>query len=209
MRRVTLLVPRGAEAATVRRARPHARVVEIPAGAAAARALPSFEEGETAIIVGLCGALRDLGVGDVAIYRRIAGFDDATLDDALAARLTALLPHAHRADAYTTDHMVTTIGERRRLAARHDADVVDMEAAPLAVALAQRGVSCAMVRVVSDDASRNLPPLQEAIGPDGTLRPQRIALAFLRRPVAAYRFVRDVQRALRTLSGVARVLGTR
>jgi nucleoside phosphorylase len=210
MRRVTLLVPRGAEAAAVRRARPHVRVVELPPGAAAARALPAFAADEAAIVVGLCGALRGLTVGDVAIYRRIAdGAATLAPDPALAASLGALLPRAHAVGACVADHVVTTIAERHVLAERHDADVVDMEAGVLGRALAERGVPFAMVRVVSDDASRELPALERAIGQDGRLRPALIALAFLLQPRAAFAFVRDVQRALGTLSGVARTLGTR
>jgi hypothetical protein len=101
---------------------------------------------------------------------------------------------------------VAAIAERRALAARYDADVVDMEAAHLAWALTVRNVPYAMVRVVSDDAEHELPALRGAIGPDGRIRPARIALAFARRPLAAFAFVRDVRRALATLRDLARTL---
>ena len=71
-RPLTFFVPRGAEAAAVRRARTSARVVELPAGGAAAGALPAFGADETVVVLGLCGALRRLRAGDVAVYGRIA-----------------------------------------------------------------------------------------------------------------------------------------
>ncbi len=104
------------------------------------------------------------------------------------------------------DHVVTTRAERRTLAERYDADVVDMEGAHLAAALAAQGVRFAMVRVVSDDASRDLPALQGAIRADGRVDGARIALAFARSPWGAFRFARDVRTALARLTAVARAL---
>jgi Phosphorylase superfamily len=209
MTRATILVPRGAEAAAVRRGAREARIVEIPAGAAAASELPAFAPGEIAVVLGLCGALRDLGVGDVAIYRTVRDPSKTiALDPPTIAALAARLPHARIVDACASDHVVTTRAERRALAARYDADVVDMEAAHLAWALTVRGVSYAMVRVVSDDAARELPALGDAIAPDGTIRPARIALAFARRPLAAFAFVRNVRTALTALSALARGLSS-
>jgi nucleoside phosphorylase len=207
MTRTTIMVPRGAEAAAVRRSARGARIVEIPAGAAAASALPSFAPGEVVVVVGLCGALRDLGVGEVAIYRSVRDPSKTiALDLPTIGGLAARLPQARIVDACAADHVVTTTAERRALAARYDADVVDMEAGHLAWALTVRGVSYAMVRVVSDDAARELPALGDAIAPDGTIRPARIALAFARRPLAAFAFVRNVRKALAALSDLARVL---
>jgi uridine phosphorylase len=107
---------------------------------------------------------------------------------------------------YTAASVVTSVNEKRRLAQRTGAAVVDMEGVALAAALAARGLRPAMVRVVSDDAEHDLPPLEGAIDASGTLRPERVALAFARRPLAAVRFARDAQRALAALERVARAL---
>ncbi len=208
MARMTILVPRGAEASAVRRAGPAARIVELPAGAAAASALPAFEDGETVVVLGLCGALRRLETGDVAIYARVA--DDArtlALDRALVDSLIAALPGALVVNACTAERVVTTTAARTSLARRFDADVVDMEGTHLAAALGAHGVRFAMVRVVSDDASRDLPPIGNTIDSNGRVQPLKIALAFARAPRAAIAFVRNVRRALAALTGTAQAVG--
>jgi nucleoside phosphorylase len=230
MARMTILVPRGAEAAAVRRARTSARVVEVPAGKAAASALPEFDDGETVVALGLCGALRRLRAGDVVIYRRVAEdvavhgrvADDATahgcagtpadaqaLDAGLIDTMIAALPGATVVNACSAERVVTIIAARTILAQRFDADVVDMEGANLAAALRARGVRFVMVRVVSDDVSRDLPPIEDAFDAEGRLQPLRIAIAFARAPRAAFAFVRDVRRALRVLRATARAIGLR
>jgi hypothetical protein len=207
MARTTFLVPRGAEAAAVRRAAGEARVVELPAGAAAAEALPDFRDGETVVVLGLCGALRMLRAGDVAIYGRVVdAARTVVLDAQLIGALTAALPGATVVDACTTKRVVTLAAARAVLAQRFGADVVDMEATHLAAALGARGVPFAMVRVVSDDAARDLPPIEDAVDAAGRIRPLRIALAFARAPRAVVAFVRDVRGALATLSDTARTI---
>jgi adenosylhomocysteine nucleosidase len=207
MPRTTILVPHGAEAEAVRRARPAARVAELPAGAAAARALPEFEPGETAFVLGLCGALWRLQAGAVVIYGRVVDAANAfELDPHLVDELTGALPHASVANACTTKRVVTTVTARTVLAQRFNADVVDMEGTHLAAALAARGVRFAMVRVVSDDASRDLPPLDGAIDAQGRIQPMPVALAFARAPLAALAFVRDVRSSLAVLTETARAI---
>ena len=205
---MTILVPRGAEAAAVRRAEPSARVVELPAGAAAASALPPFEDGDTVVVLGLCGALRRLEAGDVAIYARVTDAGrTSVLDRALVDALTAALPGALIVNACTAGGVVTTARARTTIARQFDAEVVDMEGTHLAAALGARGVRFAMVRVVSDDASRDLPPIGGAIDAEGRMRPLAVALAFARAPHAAFAFVRNVQRALATLTDTTRAVG--
>ena len=208
MPRTTILVPRGAEAAAVRRAQTAARVVELPAGAAAGSALPPFEDGETVVALGLCGALRRLETGDVAIYARVAG-DARTivLDRPLVDALSGALPGALVVNACTAERVVTSTAARGVLAQRFNADVVDMEGLPLALALGARGVRFAMVRVVSDDASRDMPPLDDAIDARGRVRPLRVALAFARAPLASVAFVRGVRHALDVVTETARTIG--
>jgi nucleoside phosphorylase len=205
---MTILVPRGAEAAAVRRAQLSARVVEVPAGAAAASALPPFADGETVVVLGLCGALRRLETGDVAIYARVTdGARTFALDRPLVDALAAALPGALVVNACTAERVVTIVAARAPLARRFDADVVDMEGTYLAAALTALGVRFAMVRVVSDDTSRDLPPIGAAIDANGRVRPLPIALAFARAPRAAFAFVHNVRRALATLTDTARSVG--
>jgi len=63
-----------------------------------------------------------------------------------------------------------------------------------------------VVRVVSDDASRDLPPMDDAIDANGRVQPVPIALAFARAPLAAIAFVRDVRSALGVLTETARAI---
>ncbi len=199
------VVPHGAEARAVRRAVAGA-VIEIRAGARSAASLPELAAGETVVVMGLCGALRELRAGDVVVYGRIAGAQTVTLDRGLAGTIVRAMPHARVVSAYTTDHVVTRAAARAELATRFDADVVDMEGAPLAAALAARGVSFAMVRVVSDDASRDLPSIENVMAPDGRLRPFHLAFAVARAPRAAVPFVFRVRAALATLTETARTV---
>jgi nucleoside phosphorylase len=206
---LVFVVPRGAEASAVRRGSGAVPLVEIRAGAAAARALPAFERGATVIVLGLCGALRERRAGEVVVYRELAEADALMqLDKPLVDAALAALPAAHAVRGCTTDHVVTRAVERAPIAQRFAADVVDMESDALAAALGAQQVRFAIVRVVSDDPTRDLPALEHAIGPDGTLRPLRIAAAFLRDPRGAAAFARDAQRALRTLATVAHALSS-
>jgi hypothetical protein len=196
----TLLVPRGAEAAAVRRAHPTAPIVEFAPGARSAD-LPLLASGAYPVVLGLCGALGGLRVGDAVLYRSVRDESGTfACDETLAATLGLPL-----VDACSTDHVVTTRRERAALAQRYHAEVVDMEGTSLAATLAARQQPCAMLRVVSDDASRDLPALERAIV-DGRVDGLRIALAFVRAPRAAAAFVRDVQRALAVLERLARTL---
>lgn len=197
MIRPTLLVPRGAEAAAVRRAQPDAAVVEFAPGARSGE-LPPLPKDAYPVVLGLCGALGALRVGDAVLYRSVRD-ESATFacDETLAQTL-----HVPLVDACTTDHVVTTRRERTMLAERYRADVVDMEGTFIAATLAGRHLPCAMLRVVSDDPTRDLPALERTIV-DGRVDGLRIALAFIRAPGAAYAFVRDVRRALGELSRLA------
>ncbi|HYW55155.1 MAG TPA: hypothetical protein VE826_14380 [Dongiaceae bacterium] len=207
MPRTTILVPRGAEAEAVRRARPAARVVELPAGAAAASALPDLAADEAVLAMGLCGALWRLKAGDVAIYGRVVDAARAfELDPDLVDELTRALPRAVVVNACTTKRVVTTVQARTVLAQRFNADVVDMEGTHLAAALAARGVRFAMVRVVSDDAARDLPPIEDAIDARGRMHAMPVALAFARAPLAALAFVRGVRSSLAVLTETARAV---
>lgn len=199
-------MPAGAEERAVRAAVPGATIVVLRAGAAAADLPASLTNGPP-VVIGLCGALRALPVGSAAIYASVV--DDRgelELDAQRAAAMRASLPNAALVRAYTAANVVTRVAVRTAIAREFGADAVDMEGTHVARTLVARGVPFAMVRVVSDDASRDLPPIENAFDDSGTLQPLHLAFAFARDPRGAVRFVRDVTHALRTLGEVARAI---
>lgn len=199
-----IVVPRGAEQRAVRRGAPRAQLVEIPAGAAAS-ALPAILDAPPfALVLGLCGGLRDAGVGTAVVYRSVADADgDVPMSAPALAAVRAALPDAPLVRACTVDHVVTRRAERTELAARFGSDVVDMEGTHLARVMRARGIPFAMVRVISDDARHHLPPIETAFDARGALRPHVLAYGLARDPAAAARFARDVGRALAALTTTA------
>ena len=195
----TLLVPRGSEERAVRRAAPNARIVSIRIGAAAGRNLPQHLDGPL-ILLGLCGALGSLAVGTVVVCESVT--DDVGM--CVLSKVPVL--KVQRVRAVTTPNIVTKASAKRALAFRSGADVVEMEGTHVARALVRRGLSCAMVRVVSDGSDTDLPPLEGAFDGDGNIRPAAVAIALASDPIAAARFVSEVRRALRSLGEVARTL---
>jgi hypothetical protein len=154
--------------------------------------------------MGLCGALRGVRTGAIVIYRDIVDeLGRYTFDGEQVAELHARIPDATLVHACTIDHVVTRATERAALAAAYNAGVVDMESTHLARALAARGRASLVVRVASDDPSFDLPPIEAAFAPDGKLRPLHLTRAFITRPLAAVRFVRDVRQALDMLGRIA------
>jgi len=204
---LTILVPRGAEEQAVRRGARGATVLSIAAGAASATLPEGIDGAPLVVVVGLCGSLTAARVGDVVVYTRIAGAGGAIdLDADDVGRVRAVLAPARPVVACMTDHVVTKAAERATLAAHFGADVVDMEALHVARALQARGIRHAMVRVVSDDPSADLPPIEQALDPSGAIRPLALASAFVRAPVAFARFVRDVQTSLGVLASLGSAL---
>jgi hypothetical protein len=203
-----MLVPRGAEEQAVRRAAPAAVIVPIAAAAASAKLPAGIDPAAFVVVVGVCGSLSAARVGDVVVYTRVvdaSGSEAIAPDDVAAA--AALVPQARPVVACMTDRIVTRAADRVTLAARFGADVVDMEGVHLARALRARGLRFAMVRVVSDDPRFDLPAIEDALAPGGGIRPLVLAAAFARAPLAAVRFVRDVQASLRVLGSVGAALG--
>ena len=201
-----VLVPHGAEEHAIRRAAPAASVVAIRAGARSADLAADLPAG-LIVVMGLCGALRNLNTGETAIFRDVA--DEAgryTFDDELVQQMHAALPAAKLVHGCTMDHVVTRATERAALAAAYGADAVDMEGTHLARALGARGRASLIVRVASDDPRFDLPPIEDAFDAEGAIRPLHLARAFAQKPLAAGRFIRDVRGALRALGAAAALL---
>jgi hypothetical protein len=135
------------------------------------------------LVMGLCGGLSDrTPVGSVVIYD----------EPAVAARLGI-----RSVRGLTIDRVLCLAREKRELADR--ADVVDMESQPIVTYGQSIGFSVRVIRVVSDDASADLPDLSRVFDAAGNLRPIELAIAFGRQPIAAFRLIRGSLRALQTL----------
>jgi adenosylhomocysteine nucleosidase len=87
----------------------------------------------------------------------------------------------------TADRIIRTPAEKRELAARTAATLVDMESFAVATVAREAGLPCAGMRVVSDAADDELPPVVAGLArPQSTLRRLGAALGAVgRRPRAA------------------------
>lgn len=196
-------------------------VVAIPMGSAAIRQeLPSLLEAQDlklsrVVLLGLCGALQpQYRVGDIMLCESCLYVSEEgkvlqhDLQD--VAFIKTLVSHwgkrVHRVNCITRDRVVCSAAVKRRLGEQYRADVVDMEGYGILEILNQHNIEVALLRVVSDDAHRDIPDLNAAIGSDGTLRSRSLLLSFLQNPLAAAQFIRGSLSGLKALQEVTREL---
>lgn len=83
----------------------------------------------------------------------------------------------------TVDRIIRTAAEKADIHRQHGVDVVDMETSAVAAFCADRGVRFLSVRVISDDASADLPPeILSILGRSGSFRVGAAMGAVWRRP---------------------------
>jgi len=196
------VVPEGAEERAVRRAIPSARILVTKPGQACVEAIrDDLDPADRYVIVGTCGGLGGLSVPALAVCTSVVdSCGECALDSGFTRALLDALPEAVAVRGYTANRVITRVAEKHALGTRFGAQVVDMESTHLVRALRRRGLTCAALRCVSDDASFDLPAIEHAIAPDGTRRADIVAEAFERAPLAADRLVGGIRLALRTLS---------
>lgn len=164
--------------------------------------------------MGLCGGLQpQWKPGSVVLYQSCV---DGALpgqrrfcDVALTASLHERLPKAEQVVGLTSDRPIWSSAEKQDLGQRYQADIVDMEGFAALGVLQANGVKVAMVRVVSDGCRHDLPDFNGAIDAGGSLRPLRLALSFLKQPIAAARLIRGSLTGLDTLQKVTTQLFAR
>jgi nucleoside phosphorylase len=145
---------------------------------------------------GLAGALVDgLEPGTVVSATRIVDETGAVLWEGEPL----LVPGARPAVVCAADRVVDAAAERRLLAERTGADVVDMESA----ALARSGRLAGAIRAVSDSPSQPVGRLAGASKPDGSTDWGVVVKAFLTEPRTAARAARGARRALAALERTA------
>lgn len=169
------------------------------------------------IIVGLAGALDPrLRVGNAVLYNlcydaraidftgrerphceEVAG--DELLSGLLAGALTRAGLSFIKAPGITTGRVVTEAKEKMALGARYGAAAVDMETFQAMSACAQLGLPVAALRVISDEAGRDIPDFNLVYNADGRINGWRMASAMIARPSAAIRLIMTIRPALQSL----------
>ena len=206
----TVLVPAGAEYEAVKRGLgrvPTApQLVAIPAGPEGLkRFLSGWEVPKPPglLLMGLGGSLcADHQMGAAIALHKVwnAASGEAFACDAEMTAGVARQLGIATGVGVSCDHVITSAVEKRWLGDRYSADVVDMESAVLLEGLS---VAVAILRVISDDCGGDLPDIGDAIAPDGSLRPVRMAIAFAKKPLAATRLIKGSLTGLKTLEQLA------
>ncbi|MEH1909733.1 MAG: phosphorylase [Nostoc sp.] len=210
----TILVPQGAEYKAVCRAFRGVTgsiptVVAIPVGMKPLRKY--LQQGQflaaksRVLIMGICGSLSDRHtVGDIVLYQDCVYQEkQQECDRTFTAQLhSCISDKVSLVKSLTSDRLIWSAGEKRRLGETLAADVVDMEGFTALEFFNAAGVDVAILRVVSDDCQHNIPDLTPAINSDGSLKPLPLAMAMLRQPLAATRLIRGSLTALKVLEQV-------
>ena len=142
------------------------------------------------LVLGLCGGLNDrTRLGTVVLYDRPA-LDQSTLAQRLKVQSV---------QGITIDRVLCLAAEKHQLAQESKADVVDMESQWILDYVQSFRKRVNVIRVVSDNATGDLPDLSAAFDTNGDLRPGALAIAFIKNPIAALRLIRGALIALRQL----------
>ena len=194
-----IFVPQGAEYKAVcrglARSMTKPEVIAIPMGVKpVSRYLQKLNsQGKRVLLMGLGGSLspqhqvRDVVVYESCVYithnlQVVTKNCHPQLTNFLQQKLTAQV-----VKGLTSDRLIYNATEKRELERRYDVSVVDMEG----YAILDRFTSAAIVRVISDNCHDNLPDLNWAINDEGKLEEIKMAIAFLRQPLAASRLIRS------------------
>ncbi|MGF1513555.1 MAG: phosphorylase [Elainellaceae cyanobacterium] len=231
-RKTVLLVPQGAEYQAVRRRGTEARqakhskpaslapvtLVPVPMGQAASAGLDRLlaEPPRRAILLGLGGSLSpEHRPGQVVVCESCLEQSSGQRLRCDPATIRALVDSLTRgsgqiaagsviqAAGLTSDRVVCSAAEKRRLGKRYGAVVVDMEGYWVLERLQQADTAVGIVRVISDGAEKDIPDLSQALGKDGSLKPVALAGSLGRSPAAALRLIRGSLRGLSVLQQVA------
>jgi uridine phosphorylase len=164
------------------------------------------------LVMGLCGSLKkEYNIGDVVIYQSCIYDDNGkkNLIREFNIDLTNNLVNKlglHRVKGITCDRIIFSAQEKHHLTQTYDVDVVDMEGFTILEFFNSLNIDVAMLRVVSDDSQHDLPDLNSAIAPEGSLQSLPLALGMLRQPIAAIRLIKGSLRGLKVLEQITTAL---
>lgn len=126
----------------------------------------------TLISAGIAGALiTTLKVGDVVRGR-----------EAIDVESGAHFATMGGESVIATVTLVSGPAEKRSLAERYQADVVDMESAAVAAVAREHGIEFTAIKAISDELKFEMPPLAEFVDSDGKFETMRFAAYIAMRP---------------------------
>ncbi len=144
---------------------------EGPARRATATVISEFAPARV-LSVGFAGALDDtLRVGDVFEPRIVINAKDGSRTDTGSGEKTLL-----------SCSSVAGTGQKSKLRDAYNASAVDMEAAAVAQGAHAAGIEFGAIKVISDNADSEIPPMGEFIGVDGEFYSTRFVLYVAARP---------------------------
>ncbi|MBE9044461.1 phosphorylase [Pleurocapsales cyanobacterium LEGE 10410] len=205
----TIVVPQGAEYQAVCRGLQQAKVKNIqviPIAIGTRNVEQTLANCSSLIdrqvlITGLCGSLcRQHAVGDGVVVPSCYNLNHDRL--ALESELTRMIQDKLSVDAVdclTSDRLIFQAESKLKLAQKYPVSVVDMEGYSYILKLRHQGIPVAMLRVVSDDLSGDLPDLSRAIDDGGKLQAVPMAIAFIQQPITAIRLIQGSLSALKVL----------
>jgi hypothetical protein len=108
----------------------------------------------------------------------------------------------------TVNQVIGQASAKQALAQESGAEVVDMENVAILQFAQQHRLPIAVLRVVSDTVTHDLPDLANIYDANGNLKPWTLATRFLRQPGAAARLIQGSLIACHRLQQLATILGT-
>jgi len=207
----TIVVPQGAEYQAVCRGlakaqRENMQVISIPIGVSQLDRIFSdystiIDNAKNILILGLCGSLtNDYEPGDSVLVASCIDLSHNLL--ALDAELTSKIQQQLKIEtviALTSDRIITQTAAKRELTQQYAAAIVEMEGYSYVRELQHRDKSVAMLRIISDDLSGDLPDLNQAVDRQGNLKTLPMAIALLQQPFAAARLIKGSLAGLKRL----------
>ena len=217
----TIVVPQGAEYQAVCQGLKQAhsqniKVVSIPIGTkdvlqTLVNRSFEFTSPQSVLIMGLCGGLNSLQtVGDSILYSNCCDFAHNCLD--LDQGLTKTIQQKLLLNSFTgltSDRPICQVEEKLKLGHEYNAEALDMEGYGYIKELQRQGMSIAMLRIVSDDVSGDIPDLSLIIDENGSLIFWQIVKSMVQKPLAAIRLIKGSLIGLTQLRRVTKELFTK
>lgn len=125
------------------------------------------------------GLAPEIGAGTIIIPEYVLVDDQPyPVDPALSSHFGAKLPRIFRGGLLHSDEIVTSAVFKERLHRESTCSSVDMESG----FIAQTGLPFAVLRVICDNAHRDLPPLVATVLSEGRIAPGKLVVSLVSQP---------------------------